>query len=522
MFGLSNAENVTVYNGRLPIEKSSASVTPPSTIDSDPSATDSWQQGQLIELTITDLSHSGDGVGRDRGRVVFVPDTVVGDRILARLVRVKPQFAQGKLHKLLDASPHRIRPACIVADKCGGCQWQHVDYAFQLEAKRNLVVQDLQRIGGFSDPPVDPVLIDNQEGLPSSGELGRGDSEQAAAALRSICLGYRNKATYPLRRSQSGQVQAGYYQKGSHALVNLNQCPIQDARLNPLLAGVKQDIQQQGWLIYDEHYHRGEIRHLGLRVGRRTGEILLTLVVRQGDLPGLEAQAQQWMERYPNLVGVLVNVNPARTNAIFGQETRLLAGRSYLKEIVLGLEFQVHPTTFFQVNTEQAEALLQTVIDHLQLTGNEVVLDAYAGIGTITLPIAQRVKRAIAVELQPEATEQARLNAEINTIQNVTFLTGAVETILPTLIDNVQAELPNLVILDPPRKGCEQTVLDTLLTIQPERIVYISCNPATLARDLKILCETRQYQLTRVQPADFFPQTPHVECAAFLERSPQI
>jgi 23S rRNA (uracil1939-C5)-methyltransferase len=447
-----------------------------------------WQQGELVEVEITDLSDSGDGVGRLGQRVVFVPDTVTGDRVLVRLVRVKPQYAQGKLHELVQPSPYRIRPRCIVADKCGGCQWQHIDYTYQQEAKRNIVVQALQRIGGFNQPPVDPVLV--------------GD-----------CLGYRNKVTYPLRRSASGQVQAGYFQKGSHHLINLNQCPIQDDRLDPLLAEVKQDIQQRGWSIYDETQHRGKLRHLGLRVGRRTGEMLLTLASRDAGLVGLEEQAQTWLERYPSLVGVALNLNPDRTNAIFGQETRCIAGKAYLTEEFAGLEFQIRPETFFQVNTEQAEALLNVILEELQPQGNELLVDAYCGIGTLTLPLAKRVARAIGLEVQPEAIDQAQTNAALNQIENATFFQGAVETQLPEL--DIK---PDILLLDPPRKGCDDRVIAAIAQMQPDRIVYVSCNPATLARDLKLLCQAGEYNLQRVQPCDFFPQTPHIECAAFLVR----
>lgn len=447
-----------------------------------------WRQGELLEVTITDLSDRGDGVGRCGSRVVFVPDTVTGDRALVRLMHVKPNFAHAKLHELLEASPHRIRPGCIVADKCGGCQWQHVDYEYQREAKRNQVAQALERIGGFREVSIDEVLVSEP-------------------------LHYRNKSTYPLGSSQTRQVQAGYYQKGTHQIVNLNQCPIQDERLNPLLAEVKQDIQQQGWRIYDEKYHRGQLRHLALRIGRRTGEILLTLITADPELPNLEAQAQEWLQRYPNLVGVSLNIQRDRTNAIFGTQTYCIAGQPFLSERFADLAFHIRPDTFFQVHTEQAEALLKVILEQIDLQGDEVFVDAYCGIGTMTLPIAQRVKTAIAIEIQPEAIEQAQQNALLNGIKNVRFETGAVENVLQLL--NIQ---PDLVMLDPPRKGCDATVLETLRQQKPKQIIYVSCNPATLARDLKLLCADNIYQLARVQPADFFPQTAHVECAAFLKR----
>jgi 23S rRNA (uracil1939-C5)-methyltransferase len=314
--------------------------------------------------------------------------------------------------------------------------------------------------------------------------------------------------------SATGQVQAGYYHKGSHKLINLNQCPVQDQRLNILLAEIKLDIQKQGWSIYDETQHKGLIRHLSLRIGRRTGEILLTLVVKDWNLPGIENQAQQWLQRYPQMVGVSLNRNSDRTNAIFGSQTRCLAGVPYLRETFANLEFQICPDTFFQVSTETAEALLDIIKAELNLQGHEVLLDAYCGIGTLTLPLAKQVRHITGLELQSTAVEQAIINAQNNGINNVTFQVGAVEKILPNL-----EIIPDIVLLDPPRKGCEINVIKTLRKLKPFQIVYVSCKVSTLARDLKLLCEDRLYKLTKVQPADFFPQTAHVETAAFLTLS---
>ncbi|NCJ05229.1 23S rRNA (uracil(1939)-C(5))-methyltransferase RlmD [Synechococcales cyanobacterium C] len=454
------------------------------------SLTPLWKAGQYLELEIDDLSATGTGVAHwgEHRQIVFVPDSVPGDRVRVRLTHVKPNYAHGILNQLLESSPHRIRPACIVADKCGGCQWQTVDYAYQLQAKRNQVIQALQRIGKIPNPPVESVLA-----APDP-------------------LGYRNKVTYPLKRGQAGQVLAGYYRKGSHRLVNLNQCPVQDPRLNPLLAEIKQDIQQQSWPIYDEQRHQGGLRHLGFRIGRQTGEILVTLVAFSSDLPGLAEQAQDWLQRYPNVVGVCVNVNCDRTNRIFGEQTQCLAGRSYLYEQFMGLTWQIEATPFFQIYTEQAEALLQNILTHLQLQGHERVVDLYCGIGTLTLPIAQRVKSVLGIEIQGAAVAQAQANAALNHIANVTFTTSAVEDCFSTI------QQADLFILDPPRKGCALGLLQHLGQLQPPRIVYMSCNPATLARDLHILCQ-QGYHLHRVQPADFFPQTAHVECVAFLHAS---
>ncbi len=453
-----------------------------------------WRQGELLEITITDLLDTGDGVGRYEERVVFVPNTAPGDRVIVRLMHVKPKYAHARLHELVSPSDSRILPSCIVADKCGGCQWQHIDYASQLTAKLSQVIQALSRIGGFESPPVEPLILTEQP------------------------LAYRNKATYPLSISTANYgVQAGYYQKGSHQLINLNQCPVQDSRLNPLLAKVKQDIQNRGWRIYDETRHQGQVRHLGLRIGRRTGEMLLTLVVTDWNLSEIADQANEWLEEYPQLVGVSLNRNSAQTNAIFGTETRCIAGVPYLKEVFAGLEFHVLPDTFFQVNTEVAEALLHSIEVELKLQGNEILLDAYCGIGTLSLPLASQVQQVIGMEVQPEAVAQAIDNAQCNGIDNATFYTGSVEDLLPVLDIS-----PDIVLLDPPRKGCDRAVIDALLKALPERIVYVSCKPATLARDLKLLCQTGQYRLTKVQSADFFPQTSHIECVAHLVLTPNL
>jgi 23S rRNA (uracil1939-C5)-methyltransferase len=461
-----------------------------------------WRQGSLLEVQITDLTDQGEGVGRwpvvlssepsGTSRVVFVPDTAPGDRVEVRLVRVKPRYAHAQVVKLLEPSPDRQRPECIVADKCGGCQWQHLRYEAQQRAKHRQVMDALERIGQFQDPPVDPLLPNPQ------------------------FFHYRNKVTYPLGRSATGQVQAGYYRKQSHRLVNLNQCPIQDDRLDPFLAELKTDLQQ--WTIYDETTHQGALRHLSLRLARQTGQVLITLVSREASLPGLSEQAARWCDRYPQVVGVCLNHNPQRTNRIFGPDTLCLAGQDYLEDQWCGLRLRLRSDTFFQVHTDQAEQLLRVILEELQLTGTETIVDAYCGIGTLTLPLAQTGCSVVGIESYSSSVAQARENVALNGLTQVQIQEGTVETLLPEL-----SFRPDIVVLDPPRKGCDRQVLETLRAVCPQRVVYMSCNPATLARDLNILCTSERYQLTRVQPADFFPQTAHVEAVAFLSlRNPEL
>ncbi|MEM9976604.1 MAG: 23S rRNA (uracil(1939)-C(5))-methyltransferase RlmD, partial [Cyanobacteria bacterium P01_D01_bin.2] len=264
---------------------------------------------------------------------------------------------------------------------------------------------------------------------------------------------------------------------------------------------------------YNEKKHQGRLRHLSLRIGQNTGQMLLTLVTT-GYLPEVKEQANQWLSEHPSLVGVCLNINSEQTNAVFGNETRCLAGQPYLEEIFLGLRLRIQPATFFQVHTAQAEALVQLILGQLQLQGNETVIDAYCGIGTLSLPIAQRSARCLGIESQAEAVAQARQNAALNGLNNTEFFVGPVEELLLAVSAHRSIDV---IVLDPPRKGCDRTVLDALVAIKPARIVYMSCNPATLARDLKILC-AQGFSLKTVQPADFFPQTAHVECVAFLEQ----
>ena len=452
--------------------------------------TQKLQQGQVIELEITDLNTSGDGVGRHEGKVVFVPNTVTGDRITTKIVQSKAKLARGKVQDLIVPSPNRIRPQCIVADKCGGCQWQHIDPDYQRQAKHQQVARAFQRIGGFENIDIQPILYTPD------------------------VLNYRNKSTYPLARSATGQVQAGYYRSSSHKVVNLNQCPVQDERLHPLLREVKQDIQARGWSIYDETNHRGKLRHLSLRIGRNTGEMLLTLITTSKKLTGIEEQTQLWLNKYPQLVGVCLNINPDRTNAILGKATYAIGGKPYLREIFAGVELHIAADTFFQVNTDAAELLFEAIAQQLNLTGKEIVVDAYCGIGTFSLPLAKKVKQVVGIEINTASVEQARNNAVLNNINNAVFYAGKVEDYL----NKIDFKQPDILLLDPPRKGCDSRVIEAILRIQPLHIVYVSCKPATLARDIKLICQSELYTPEYIQPVDFFPQTTHVESYVILRR----
>jgi len=528
-------------------------------------STATWRQGEVIDLEIVDLNDRGDGVGRWQERVVFVPDTAIGDQVQVRLMQVKRSFANAKLLSIVQPSPDRQRPACIVADKCGGCQWQHVKYDDgQLNAKRQQVIQALQRIGGFGvdlgagEQPraLSDIGSSNKSNLGSSPELSTESSAPSSTELSAEsslepsaessieitgssaasnlgmtaivkpilttgqALRYRNKVTYPVDRSPEGQTRAGYYQQGTHKIVNLNQCPVQHEAFDAILQQVKRDIDARGWSLYNEQYHSGEIRHLGLRVGRNTGEMLLTLVTLSGKLKGLEEQAQLWLEQFPGLVGVTININPKKTNVIFGAETYTVAGSGVLQERFAGLTLELGADTFFQVNTEAAELLVQALLEGLALDAGAVVLDAYCGIGTLTLPIARQVQQAIGIEVHEASIDRAEANAIANDISNASFYAGRVEDrLFQVAHDRLDGQV-DAVVLDPPRQGCDPVVIDALRRLKPKRIAYVSCKPATLARDLKLLCEQDWFTLDYVQPIDLFPQTAHIESIAFLTLNP--
>ncbi len=446
-----------------------------------------YKQGDCLELQISGLTDQGEAIGHHEGLAVFIPDAVPGDRLNVRLMQFKKSYALGQIQAILDPSPERITPRCLIASKCGGCQWQVISDTQQARSKQEIVQAALERLGGLSLPPLAPFMAAPEP------------------------LHYRNKVTYPIVPGLDGEpLRLGYYRPKSHRVVNLSHCPVQATALDELLPEIKADLQESGWSAYDEATNRGVLRHLGLRIGRRTGNMLLTLVVRDTDLPHLDTWAEQWLERFPQLVGVCLNLNPRRTNVIFGPETICIAGRPELTEVFAGLEFAIDSTSFFQIYTEQAERLWYWLVQQLDVQPHSTVIDAYCGIGTMGLPLAAQIHKLIGIELWPAAVEKAQANARRNGLTNTEFHCGSVESLLP------QLPVADIVLLDPPRKGCDREVLDTLLQQQPRQIGYISCNPATLARDLQILSEC--YHVQAVQAADLFPQTAHVETAVSLVR----
>ncbi|MEB3169145.1 MAG: 23S rRNA (uracil(1939)-C(5))-methyltransferase RlmD [Synechococcaceae cyanobacterium] len=445
--------------------------------------------GTTLELGIDDLTREGDGVARHQGQVIFVPTALPGDRVRLRLIGKRRRQLLGRLEAITTASPDRRRPPCILANHCGGCSLQAYRDAAQQAWKQSHVAQCLQRLGGLM-PPLRPLL--------------------AAADP----LGYRNRAVIPLERLADGRLRAGYYRRGSHRIVNMNHCPVLDPRLDALIAPLKADLEAAGWPV---DRHGLGLRHLALRIGQRSGELLITLIASDLDLPGLAPLAQQWMARWPDLVGVCLNRQPQPGNVLFGAETRVIAGRGWLLERFADLELRIAADTFFQVHTAQAERVVPLLREALG-PASGLLLDIYCGIGTFSLPLAANGWSVLGLELQASAIALADRNAADNGLQQrARFRVGAAAAALSELLSAEPAVTALLV--DPPRKGLEPAVLAAVRSQPPRRMAYLSCDPATLARDLGQLCGPEgPYQIDWIQPIDFFPNTSHVECLAALTR----
>jgi 23S rRNA (uracil1939-C5)-methyltransferase len=443
--------------------------------------------GERVSLDLVDLASDGRGVGRLEGQVVFVAGGLPGDRVRARIVARSRRHLVAELLAVETASIDRRRPPCILADHCGGCSLQPLEDTAQQAWKQKQVEENLRRIAGL-EPDVSPLLAS------ASG------------------LGYRNRAVIPLERDPDGRLRAGYYRRGSHQIVNMNRCPVLDPRIDELILPLKEDLEAAPWPV-DRHGHGGGLRHLALRVGSRSGERLITLVSSSADLEGLEPLVEAWMARWPDLVGVALNLQPLANNLLMGSETRVLAGRGWIREQFAGLELRIAADTFFQVHTEQAERVVPLLLAFLAGVPGRLV-DAFCGIGTYSLPLAAAGWQVHGLEQHGGAVELARFNAAANGLSERTcFEVAEVGALLAERLPGVQA-----LFVDPPRKGLEPAALAAVLADPPPRLAYLSCDPATLARDLGQLTGEGGYRLVGVHPIDFFPNTSHVETLACLER----
>lgn len=441
-------------------------------------------------INIDDQGHEGQGVGKVEGFTIFVEGALPGEKIEAKIVKIEKNFAYGKLLKVIESSDSRIETECSVFKKCGGCHLQHMKYKAQLDFKTKVVRDAIRRIGGL-----DNVLIKETRGMKES-------------------LRYRNKAQYPI--GDVGGIPAfGFYASRSHEIIPGQDCIIQDKKSYEIAEDAVDFFQKHKIPSYDEKTHKGLIRHIVVRTGFKTGEIMLIIAANGDSIPNNKEFVDYMKTKKPEVTSIVLNINKENTNVILGYTNKVLSGRDYIFDKLGEYTFKISPLSFFQVNPIQTEVLYEKVVEYAGLTGKETVFDLYSGIGTISLFLSAKAKKVYGIEVVEPAVENAKENAKINGIGNAEFICGEAEKVVPELY--AKGITADVVVLDPPRKGCDKQLLDTVVEMKPERVVYVSCNPATLARDLKVLSE-KGYAAKEIQPVDMFPHTHHVETVVSLKR----
>jgi 23S rRNA (uracil1939-C5)-methyltransferase len=464
--------------------------------------------GQIVVCDIIGLTHEGEGVGRVEGYTLFFHGALPGEKVRAEVVSIGKSFGRARMVELLSESVHRREAPCSIYATCGGCQLQHLDYAEQLRWKRQHVVDNLVRIGKLS--------VEGEAGLKSADpeDVTRIPVIVHPTIGMSDPWRYRNKAQVPIGSGKGGLI-GGFYEQGSNNIVEMDACLIQQEENEETVRAVKEAARLLDISAYNRVSGKGLLRHVIVRHALTTGQRMVVLVTNGIDIPHALELVSLIREKVPGVISICQSINTAHTPVVFGDKTRVIWGEEVIYDEIDGIQFAISPRSFFQVNPEQTERLYHSAVEYAGLTGEEVVVDAYCGIGTISLFLARYASRVYGVEIVPEAIEDARRNALLNGIKNVEFAVGAAEVVMPRW----QAEgiTPDVIVVDPPRKGCDGALITTILELRPSRIVYVSCNPSTLARDLRLL-EDGGYRTTQVQPVDMFPHTGHVECCALMVR----
>ncbi|WP_434793858.1 23S rRNA (uracil-C(5))-methyltransferase RlmCD [Terrisporobacter petrolearius] len=446
---------------------------------------------KMYVVEIVDIGQGGVGIGKFEGFTVFVDGGLVKDKIKVKITKSKKNYAVGEIVEILEPSPYRVERKCSKELKeCGGCQIQELDYKEQLNVKTNEVKQVISRIGKLDD-----VVIHNALGMEEP-------------------FRYRNKAQFPIQKVDGVPV-IGFYKKKSHDIIPTDQCIIQHDVNDKIIKIIKTYIRAYKVSIYDEKTHTGVLRHLVTKVGFTTKEVMVVLVANGRKLPYLNELASVLKENIPGFKTLVVNVNREKTNVILGNENRVIYGDGKINDNIGDLVFEISPLSFFQVNPVQTEVLYNKALEYADLGENDTVFDIYCGIGTISLFLAQKAKKVYGIEIVEEAIKDAKINAKINNLDNVEFYVGKAEEVVPKMYK--QGKRANVVVVDPPRKGCDEKVLDTIVSMEPDRVVYVSCSPSTLARDLNYLDE-RGYKSLEVQPVDMFPHSVHVESVVLLSK----
>ena len=440
-------------------------------------------------VDIVDIGQGGVGIGKYDGFTVFVDGGLINDRIKVRINKSKKNYAVGDIVEIIEESPFRVKRKCSDNLKdCGGCQIQELDYQKQLDIKTNEVKQVISRIGKLED-----VVIHDTLGMEEP-------------------VRYRNKAQFPIQKVNNNPL-IGFYKKKSHDIIPTDKCIIQHEINDKIMKIIKTYINAYKVSVYDEKTHTGVLRHLVTKVGFTTNEVMVVLVANGKKLPYLKELASVLEENVPGFKTLVVNVNREKTNVILGRENIVVYGDGKINDYIGELVFEISPLSFFQVNPVQTEVLYNKALEYADLKENDTVFDIYCGIGTISLFLAQKAKKVYGIEIVEDAIKDAKINANLNNLDNVEFYVGKAEEVVPKMYK--EGKTANVVVVDPPRKGCDEKVLDTIVSMKPDRVVYVSCNPSTLARDLAYLNE-RGYKCLEVQPVDMFPHTMHVECVCKL------
>ncbi|MBI3928027.1 MAG: 23S rRNA (uracil(1939)-C(5))-methyltransferase RlmD [Armatimonadetes bacterium] len=459
---------------------------------------DSLKLGSHARVELHDLAAGGEAVGRLDNFVLFVPGGAPGDEVEVEICELKKNYGRGKILRVLKPSRRRVEPPCRIYHQCGGCQLQHLDYDAQLFYKTKMVRDALQHLSDLHGVTVRPCRR-----MPDPWHYR--NKVQAVVAAKP----YLKESGKPSR----SRPYIGLYARGTHRVVKMDECAIQDDLNNQVLQAAREAMERLRWSVYDEKDGTGLVRYLVTRASLAAREVLLVVVAAQPRLPQVQEFLTSMRSRVPELVGVLLNLNPHKTNVVLGNRTRLVWGQDHLTEVVDGLKFHISPTSFFQVNTQGLKMLYEVLDRYCPLRGKETVLDLFCGVGSLTLYLARKARRVLGIDYSPSAIEDAIVNCDLNEIRNADFQAGPSEKLLPQLYREGQRF--QLAVIDPPRKGCDPQVLSTLARMRVPDLVYVSCNPATLARDLASLAELG-YRIDEVQPLDMFPQTYHVECVARL------
>jgi 23S rRNA (uracil1939-C5)-methyltransferase len=470
-----------------------------------------YKKDDLLTVEITDIGNDGEGIGKIDGYTLFIKDAVIGDKVKAKIMKAKKNYAYAHLEEVITPSKDRVKPRCPIARQCGGCQIQNMSYESQLKFKQSKVRNNIVRLGGFDEKEIDSIM---------EPIIGMDDPFK-----------YRNKAQFPVGKDKNGKIVTGFYAGHSHNIIPNTDCIIGVPDNKEILEIIIAHMEKNHIEPYDEVTGKGLVRHILIRKGFVSGQLMVCLVINYKNKNNTESiyiknqdELISKLSSIDGMTSISVSINTEKTNVIMGTEIHTIWGQDTIKDTLCGLEFNISPLSFYQVNPVQTEKLYGQAIEYAGLTGNETVWDLYCGIGTITLSMSKKAKQVYGVEIIPQAIDDANDNAARNNISNAKFYVGKAEEVLPDFYEkesekdsSSNALHPDVIVVDPPRKGCDQMCLDTMLKMAPNRIVYVSCDSATLARDLRILCDGG-YKLEHVRPCDMFPMSVHVETVCLLSK----